>query len=191
MASTKKPVSVGGIEFSALMSSERKFESIIPEYTTETGFTITDAVILKNQQLSLVLYLSDTPVTWAGRQGVNNNYTSKAVSKLVTMYEKKTPVTVVTSEGTFKDMVIEQMTIGKSLENGFSREIPITFRKIRTTTSKKTTIPKAYGKSGATKSKTGGSGGSSGGGGGGGGGSSGGGSGDGGKKQSTLKKIFG
>ncbi len=204
MAKPQKPVSVGGIEFSALISSERKFESIVPEYATENGFTISDTVILGNEQLSLVLYLTDTPVTWADRQGVGNNYAQTAVSKLVSLYNTKKPVTVVTSEGTFDNMVIEQMTISRSAENGFSKEIPITFRRIRTTQTSKTTIPDSYGKSGDSMSKSGGSGGSGGGGSGGGsggnssgsssgssGGSSGGGSdsGSASTKSSTLKRL--
>lgn len=52
-------------------------------------------------------------------------------------------------------MAIESMTISKSLEVGYAREIPISFKKIRITSAKTTTIPDSYGKSGATAASAG------------------------------------
>lgn len=153
--STLKPVSVGGIEFSALISSEHSFESVVPEYPVESGFTVSDAIILGQETLSLVLYLTDTPVTWSKRHGIHNGRSAKAIEKLRTLYYSRKPVTVVTSEKTYKNMVIEQMTITKNEDTGLAREIPITFRQIRFTKAKKTTIPSSYGKSQKTKSNAG------------------------------------
>ena len=52
-------------------------------------------------------------------------------------------------------MAIENLTISKSAEVGYAREIPISFRKIRITTARTTTIPASYGKSGATAASAG------------------------------------
>lgn len=124
-------------------------------------------------------------------------------------YYKAAPIKIVTSEKTYTNMVIESITISKSADNGYAREIPISFRKIRTTESKTAIIPSEYGKAGTSSQSAGtantgsgstgggssggstGGGGSSGGGGSTGGGGSGGGgsSGDSGNKSSILYGI--
>jgi hypothetical protein len=72
------------------------------------------------------------------------------VSQLESLYYTKTPVTVVTSDMTYTNMAIESMTVSKSLEIGYAREVPITFRKVRITGSSTTGIPSSYGKSGSS-----------------------------------------
>ena len=52
-------------------------------------------------------------------------------------------------------MAIESLTLGKKLETGYSREIPISFKKIRVTSAKSTTIPDSYGKSGKSTASAG------------------------------------
>ena len=52
-------------------------------------------------------------------------------------------------------MAIEAISIRKTLETGYAREIPISFKKVRKTSAKTTTIPDSYGKSGATAKSTG------------------------------------
>ena len=77
------------------------------------------------------------------------------VKQLEELYFAKEPVTIVTSDATYTNMAIESMTISKSLEVGYAREIPISFKKIRITSAKTTTIPDSYGKSGATAASVG------------------------------------
>ena len=69
MARAKQPVSVGGIEFDALLESEEGYEADVPEYPTEAGFNVTAAFILKADTLTMTLFVTDTPVTWRNRTG--------------------------------------------------------------------------------------------------------------------------
>ena len=64
MPKATKPVSVAGIEFDALIGSDYKMEATVPEYATDNGFSVSDAIMLKQETLDMVLYLTDTPVTW-------------------------------------------------------------------------------------------------------------------------------
>jgi hypothetical protein len=50
---------------------------------------------------------------------------------------------------------VQSITLSKSKEIGYAREIPISFKEIRTTSSRKTTIPDSYGKSGDTGANAG------------------------------------
>ena len=52
-------------------------------------------------------------------------------------------------------MAIESISIRKTLETGYASEIPISFKKIRKTSAKTTTIPDSYGKSGSTAKSAG------------------------------------
>ena len=180
MARAKQPVSVNGIEFDALISQTDTLEATVPEYTVEDGFVVSDAIILNPEKLDMTLYITDTPVTWYSRHGSGQDRVETIVKQLQELYFTAEPTTVVTSAKSYTNMAIESLSIAKSLEIGYAREISISFKKIRVTTAKTTTIPDSYGKSGATaasagtaSTSTGSSGGSSGSGSGSGGGSSG------------------
>ena len=196
MARAKQPVSVNGIEFDALISQTDTLEATVPEYTVEDGFVVSDAIILNPEKLDMVLYITDTPVTWYSRHGSGQDRVETIVKQLQELYFTAEPTTVVTSAKSYTNMAIESLSISKSVEIGYAREVSISFKKIRVTSAKTTTIPDSYGKSGTTQASSGtastssgSSGGSSGSGSGSGGGSSGSGSNSGssgGSKSSIL-----
>lgn len=130
-ARATQPVSVAGIEFDALIEQRRQFDATIPQYVTEEGYQISDAIILEAETLSMTLFVTDTPITWRSHQAVGR--TEAVCRQLEQLYFSKTPVTVSTSEGRYDNMGIQSITISKSFEVGYAREIPITFKKIRTT----------------------------------------------------------
>lgn len=180
MGKATQPVSINGLEFDALIDESRTLEATVPEYSVESGFSVSDSVILNPEKLSMTLFVTNTPVTWYRRHGASPTRVDNVVKQLEELYFAKEPVTIVTSDATYPSMAIESITISKSLEIGYARQIPISFKKIRVTTAKTTTIPDSYGKSGATaasagtaSTSTGSSGGGSGSGSGSGGGSSG------------------
>ena len=180
MGKATQPVSFNWLEFDALIDESRTLEATVPEYSVESGFSVSDSVILNPEKLSMTLFVTNTPVTWYRRHGASPTRVDNVVKQLEELYFAKEPVTIVTSDATYTSMAIESITISKSLEIGYARQIPISFKKIRVTTAKTTTIPDSYGKSGATaasagtaSTSTGSSGGGSGSGSGSGGGSSG------------------
>ena len=151
----KKPVKVNGIEFDALISLENTLEATVPEYAVEDGYSVSDNIILGAETLKLVLFLTDTPVTWRRRSGHGSGHVENVIQKLRDMYYERELCTINTSEKTYTNMAIESMTISKSFETGYAKEIPISFRQIRITTTSTTTIPEEYGKSGATQESAG------------------------------------
>lgn len=153
MSKARQPVSVAGIEFDALISESRNYEASVPEYAVESGVMVSDDIILGSEKLDMTLYLTDTPVTWRGHAG--RGRVEAVVQQLEELYYSKSPVTVVTSEKTFASMAITSITISKSFETGYAREIPISFQKIRVTSAKTTSIPASYGRSGKTQAAAG------------------------------------
>lgn len=150
MARAKQPVSVGGIEFDALIDSEENYESEVPEYPTEKGFKVSDTIVLKATVLNMTLFVTDTPVTWKGRLGSGPGKTEAVVKRLKEIYFKKLPVEVITSDAVYSNMAVTSLSIKKTAEVGYAREIPISFKEIVVTESKTVTIPASYGKSGKT-----------------------------------------
>lgn len=150
MARAKQPVSINGIEFDALIDESLDLEAQVPEYPTEKGFSVSDNISLKPENLSMTLYVTDTPVTWRNRHGSGPGRVEGVVKQLKSLYFSKQVVTVVTSSEVYDSMAITNLSISKSSEVGYAREIPITLKKIVVTESSTVTIPDSYGKSGAT-----------------------------------------
>ena len=141
MGKATQPVSINGLEFDALIDENRTLEATVPEYSVESGFPVSDSVILSPEKLSMTLFVTNTPVTWYRRHGSSPTRVDSVVKQLEELYFAKEPVTIVTSDATYTSMAIESITISKSLETGYARQIPISFKKIRVTTAKTTTIP--------------------------------------------------
>ena len=155
MARAKQPVSIDGIEFDALLDQSMDYEADVPEYPTEKGFSVSDNISLKPETLSMTLYVSDTPVTWKSRFGSGKGRVEKVVKQLQDLYFAKKVVTVVTSDAVFDSMAITSISISKSADVGYAREIPISLKKIIVTESSTTSIPDSYGKSGTTGASAG------------------------------------
>ena len=155
MSTVKQPVTIDGISFDALIDESKQYEADVPAYPVERGFEVSDAIILKPFVLSMTLFLTNTPVTWRTLHGSNPARVEDVIKRLETLYFTREPVTVITSERTYRNMAILNFELKKSLETGNSREIPITFREIRVTEAQTMTIPASYGKSGATGANAG------------------------------------
>ena len=150
MARAKQPVSVDDIEFDALIDSEEGYEADVPEYPTEKGFSVSDTIVLKADTLNMTLYVTDKPVTWRERTGSGPGKTEGVVRRLKDLYFAKKILEVTTTDCVYSNMVITSMNIKKSVEVGYAREIPITFKKIEVTETATAEIPASYGKSGKT-----------------------------------------
>ena len=146
-----QPVSVAGIEFAALMNETQTFTSDIPSYPVETGYSVSDSIILQPMELPLTLLISDTPLTWRGRV----RSVSETEAMLKELYFKKSTFTVVTPSGTFNNMGITSMQIKRSTELGFNKEVSLSLKEVNTTATKTAAIPASYGKSGATGANAG------------------------------------
>ena len=155
MGKATQPVSINGLEFDALIDESRTLEATVPEYSVESGFSVSDSVILSPEKLSMTLFITNTPVTWYRRHGASPTRVDSVLKQLEVLYFAKEPVTIITSDATYTSMAIESVTISKSLETGYARQIPISFKKIRVTTAKTTTIPDSYGKRGTTAAAAG------------------------------------
>lgn len=150
MARALQPVSIAGIEFDALIDATKTMTSTVPAYTVETGFAVSDTIVLEPLQLTMTLYVSNTPVTWLNRHGSSQTRIDEICKKIESLWAEKSLVKIVTSEAIYTDMAVTSISIKKSKELGYSREIQVTCQKVRTVSQKTTSIPAYSLKSGTT-----------------------------------------
>lgn len=153
MARAQQPVSVDGIQFDALISETHNFESVVPEYTTETGYVVSDNIVLQPETLELTVVATNTPVTWASQGG--DSHISDVVAQLKELYFQRKLVTVITTDETYENMAIVSMSIPKEKDKGYMREIVFSFKKVLQTEAATTTIPDSYAKSGQSEANAG------------------------------------
>lgn len=150
-----EPVSIDGTEFDARINSQEHMSATVPEYPTENGVSISDNVALDAMELTMTLYLTATPITWASRHGSGEEHIEATCEKLRKQYASREPLEVVTSNRTYSNMVIKDVQFKKSDDIGVAMEIPITLKQVTTTSSEKVDIPAGLGKGGTTKKDTG------------------------------------
>lgn len=151
----REPVSINGAEFDAVIERQEQMSATVPQYPTENGVSISDNVALDAMELTMTLYLTATPITWASRHGTGEEHIDATCEKLRKQYASREPLEVVTSDKTYSNMVIKQMQFKKSEDIGMAMEIPITLTQVTTTSSEKVDIPAGLGKGGTTKKDTG------------------------------------
>ena len=148
MARARRPVTIDGIGFDALIDEAATYEADVPAYPVERGFEVSDAIILKPLILSMTLFLTNTPVTWRARHGASPSRVQDVLKRLEDLYFTREPVTISTSDATYRNMAILSIELKKVLETGTSREIPIMFQEIRVTEAQTTTLPPGFGATG-------------------------------------------
>lgn len=150
-----KPVSIWGIEFDALIDETKNLSATIPTYPVEEGFPVSDTIILDPVSIQMTLYVSNTPVTWLYRHGTSADRVNKICSLLEQKWLKKQLAKIVTTEAIYKDMGITSISIKKSHDIGYAREISVSAQKVRITKRKTVRIPSYVLKSGETKANAG------------------------------------
>lgn len=155
MSRAKEPVSIAGIEFDALIDEKRDYSATIPSYPIESGFPVSDTIILDPLSLSMTLYLSNTPVTWLYRHGSDVNRVEKICDRIEEMWLSKELVKVVTSDKIYTNMGITSLSIQKSSDYGYARQISISMTKVETTEKQTVLIPADILKSGESEAKAG------------------------------------
>ncbi|MDR2359680.1 MAG: hypothetical protein LBD85_00135 [Oscillospiraceae bacterium] len=155
MARSRTPVSVNGIEFDALLDDSRSLTNQVPSYPVESGFSVSDTIIHDPETLSMTLFLTESAVDFRNRGHGGSGWVSRVIKQLEDLYFSGELVTVTTSGATYTDMAIVDISISISDGNGYSKEVAISFQKVETVSSKTTTIPDSYGKSGTTGANAG------------------------------------
>lgn len=150
-----KPVSVAGIEFDALIDETKTMSSTIPTYPVEDGFPISDTIIPDPVKVQMTLYVSSTPVTWLYRHGSSRDRVKRICERIEDLWLDRELVKVVTTDTVYRSMGITNITVKKSREIGYAREISLSLQKVRVTKVRTVIIPSYVLKSGETMANAG------------------------------------
>lgn len=151
----KRPATLAGIQFDVLLSQDETYEAQVPDYPVESGYKVQDGVLPEPLVIDPVLYLSNTPVTWKSRIGTGRNRVKNVESRLRNIFWNREPITFMTSDMTYDNMVITSMKISKTEEDGYARRIPITLKQVEITETKTGVIPDSYVRGGQTEASAG------------------------------------
>ena len=151
----KRPVTLAGIKFDALISQDEAFQAQVPDYPVESGYKVHDGVLPDALSISTTLYLTNTPVTWKSQIGVSRTRVKTVEARLRQLFWDREPITYSTSDMTYDNMVIESMTISKTEEDGYARKIPITLKQVEVTATKTGVIPDSYIRGGKSEASAG------------------------------------
>lgn len=143
-----QPVSVGGIEFDALISETKTYAADVPEYAVESGYSVSDNISIKPVTVDMTLYATNTPVTWLQRHGNSTGKVATIVAELERLYFKRQLVTVSTATDVYENMAITAMTVPKDEVNISSREISLSLKQVTIAVAASTSIPEEYGRGG-------------------------------------------
>jgi hypothetical protein len=156
------PTQIGVIECDVLVEQEFTLASEVTEHPVEDGFPIADHVIRQPLKLSMVVAISNSPVTWYTRFGGNSpDLIPLVIAQFEQIYTDGEPVTIVTSTKIYKNMVMTEAKIPRNVENGKILKVPLEFTQIRKVVVKTTDIPSEYvdslttGKAGETEQDAG------------------------------------
>ena len=138
----KEPSKIGVIQLDVLVESEIKLESEVSEYPVEDGFPISDNVTAKPIKLSLVIMISPMPVTWYENfKEINQDRVSSAIDEFYKIYEAREPITIVTSQKVWENMVMTSCPIRRSKEDGIALKVAVDFVQVRKAITKIAEVP--------------------------------------------------
>jgi uncharacterized membrane protein YgcG len=150
-----KPVSIAGIEFDALIEETKTLSATVPVYPVENGFPVSDTIILDPLRIQMTLYVTNTPVTWLYRHGSSKDRVRRICEALESLWLDRRLVKIVTSDTIYTNMGITSLTIKKSRDTGYAREVGLAAQKVRVTDRETTQIPDYILKSGETQANAG------------------------------------
>lgn len=148
-------MTIAGIEFDALIDETKTLAATLPSYPVEQGFPVSDTIILDPISIQMTLYVSNTPVTWLYRHGSSTDRVRKICDRLENLWLDKELVKIVTTDAIYKDMGITSISIKKSKDIGYAREITLSAQKVRVTKREMAEIPADILKSGETQADAG------------------------------------
>ena len=135
------PSKIDSIELDILVEQEHKLESEVTEHPVEDGFPVHDHVIRKPIKLSMVVGITQSPVTWLDKLGQKEDKVVNALMEFKRIYKDAQPITIVTPTDIYTNMVMTSAAFPRSVDAKNLIRIPCEFTQIRKVAVKTTDIP--------------------------------------------------
>ena len=119
------PVSIGSVQFDALLDISEKFDATVPMYRTDMGYETSDDIIPNLMVVDMRLFVTPTPVTWSNRPSHVGRNPRDAVDALRALLEQRKPVFVSTKKKNYDNMMIQKVSVNKTADIGYALEIDV------------------------------------------------------------------
>lgn len=127
-------VTVNGTEhkaqFDAHIDSKEDYSVETPTLPIEKDFDTTVSTLNRQVQLTMNLFLTPYPVTWASFFGRSIEMVKET---LIRLYWMHTPITVKTQDETYEDMAIKSMTFKRTSDTGDAYDVTMVFVHVKST----------------------------------------------------------
>lgn len=113
------PAKIGSIEMDVTIEEQHERSAFITENSIEDGSTIGDHIILDPERVTIDGFITSAPVSFFGpRLGLGFGRVISGYKQLDELWKKKEPFTLVTGYGSYKNMVIERLSMPRTKEVG-------------------------------------------------------------------------
>lgn len=136
--------SYGNIELDATLTEAHNWSAEVTSYPVEEGSPVTDHVIEQSDRISINGLVTDAPINFLPSFATFNSNTSKCQTTfdlLHKLLKLKLEMTVYTKYKVYTDMVMNDVFIPRTAENGESIEFVANFIKIRKVSTQLVKVP--------------------------------------------------
>lgn len=133
------PAVLGGIEFDSVLTKDEQLSAEVPDFATENGYSVSDAIIIKPTTLSVEAVVANRPVTWLSRHGSSSNRIADVTRQLRKIFVDRELVTYSANGDTWDNMAITSLNIPDDAESGDSIKVSFALKQV-TVTRKQTAL---------------------------------------------------
>jgi len=134
-------VLIDGYLVDVAVSEGHEFPSEVTQHPVETGADLTDHVRNRPIMITLEGVVSDTPIGLVANERSEDVLPSdEALAKLKEIRNRREPVTITTSLGTYENMAMQSLSVPRSSSTGEALRFTCVFVQIQLITNERTTI---------------------------------------------------
>ena len=155
---------IGDLEVDAIIERTTNLNSDVTEYPVEDGFPVADHVSRQPITLSMTVVCTPTPVV-ASKSDTDDtkmwhdeevNSLQGTADKLHDIYKKGEPIVITTPDAIYKDMIMVQAPLPRSVQDGVCYKMALEFKHVRIVKQKTSEVSsEAEGQAGDTETSAG------------------------------------
>lgn len=99
-----KPATLGTLEFDAIIERSETLESEVPQYATESGYSISDNICLKAVSLDVEAVFSNSPVTWSKEHAASSARVEMMCEELRKLWKERAIMTFTVGSDVYENI---------------------------------------------------------------------------------------
>ena len=158
---------IGDLEVDAIIERTTNLDSEVTDYPVEDGFPVADHVTRQPLTLSMTCICTPTPLDGSGGlfatagammrgQQLSSNTLQGTADKLLAIYQAGEPITIVTPDAIYDNMVMIRAPLPRNVEDGICYKLALEFKHIRIVAQKTAEVDsEAEGQAGQSEASAG------------------------------------